>query len=58
MITNYHISHLEDYEDFLNKLFAGLSYYKKKCPNMTFRITYSKDTITLKTTMLPDGSSN
>lgn len=57
MITSYKISNIENFEDFLNKLFNGLKYYEKNNKEFTFKLTYSKDRIELKTFKL-NGSYN
>jgi hypothetical protein len=58
MITTYHLSEIEDFEDFLNNLFIGLQHYKKSHREFTFKIAYTKDTITLKTHVLDNGQLN
>lgn len=52
MITVYAYTDFKDiqeHEDFLNKLFAGLKYYKQRNPKFVFKLTYGRKTITLKT---------
>lgn len=49
IITTYKLTHIEDYEDFLNNLFVGLEYYKKRLPNLLYRLTYDEDCIILTT---------
>jgi len=46
--TNYRINDIDNYEEFINKLFHGLSYYEKKNKDFKFRLTYSKNNIELK----------
>ena len=58
MITVYRISDIEDFEDFLNNLFNGLKHYQKSNKEFLFKLTYTKDTIELKTTILEDGQLN
>ena len=58
MITVYRISDIEDFEDFLNNLFNGLKYYQKSNKEFLFKLTYTQDTIELKTTILEDGQLN
>lgn len=57
IITNYRVKDIDDPEDFLNKLFIGLKYYQKKNPNMCFKLTYTKETIQLKTLKLNESSN-
>ncbi len=60
MITVYHYTDfdtVQDHEDFLNKLFSGLAYYKRQNPKFTFKLTYTKDEIILKT-MIPKYELN
>ncbi len=49
IITNYKISDIENFEEFLNKLFNGLKYYETKNKRFKFKITQGKDWIELKT---------
>jgi hypothetical protein len=58
MITVYKISEIEDYEEFINNLFNGLRHYQKSNKEFIFKLTYSKDTIELKTTQLEHGQLN
>lgn len=58
MITVYRISDIENFEDFLNNLFNGLKHYQKSNKEFLFKLTYTKDTIELKTTILEDGQLN
>jgi hypothetical protein len=48
-VTNYKISNIKNFEEFLNKLFNGLKYYQTRHKNFKFKITYTKDNIELKT---------
>lgn len=48
-VTNYKISNIKNFEEFLNKLFNGLKYYQTRYKNFKFKITYTKDNIELKT---------
>lgn len=58
MITRYKISNIENFEDFLNKLFIGLKHYEKNNKEFKFKIKYTKDYIELNTFKLHNGSSN
>ena len=55
VITKYKIQDIENFEDFLNKLFAGLKYYETKNVGFKFKMTYSKDYIELKTLRLNES---
>ena len=48
-LTNYRITNIENMEEFLNKLFAGLKRYERLDKGFKFKLTYTKDTIELKT---------
>jgi hypothetical protein len=61
MITVYHYTDfntMDDYEDFLNKLYIGLEYYKKRNPKFVFKLTYTGDEIILKTLLRPKYELN
>lgn len=58
MITLYKISDIEDFDDFLNNLFIGLKHYQKSNKEFIFKISYTKDTIELKTIRLDHGQLN
>jgi hypothetical protein len=57
IVMTYHIKNIDNYEDFLNNLFIGLEHYKKKNPDMMFKISYNGDEITVKK-FYRSGSSN
>jgi hypothetical protein len=61
MITTYKLTEFEEdeFEDFLNKMYNGLEYYKKKNPDMMIKVIYDWDhkEITVKT-FFRVGSSN
>ncbi len=57
MTITYRISEIEDYEEFLNKLFNGLKYYQKKNERFRFKLKQIGDTIELTTIKL-DASIN
>lgn len=48
-LTTYRFEHIEDWEDFVNKLFAGLKHYEKKNLNFKFKIFYDENCVTVKT---------
>jgi hypothetical protein len=52
MVTYYRIKDIDNFEDFLNKLFNGLKHYESKNKHFSFRIKYSKDVIELTTIKL------
>lgn len=52
MITTYKVKDIEDWEDFVNKMFNGLKYYETRNGDFSFNITYTEDTVTLKTVKL------
>jgi hypothetical protein len=56
IITTYHIENIDDYEDFLNKLYKGLLHYRKNVPYLKYKLSYDGTTITL-TTMKEDAES-
>jgi len=59
MTTKYIISEIEDYDEFLNKLFAGLKHYQKGDQGFRFRMKYDKKAGTIElTTLKIDASSN
>ena len=49
MITTYRFEDIEDWEEFVNKLFNGLKHYETKNKAFKFKITYNEDSVTLKT---------
>lgn len=57
VITKYRIKDIENFEEFLNKLFIGLKYYEKKNIRFKYRITYTKDYIELKTLRLNESAN-
>lgn len=57
VITDYRIEDIDNYEDFLNKLFIGLKHYEKKNMHFRFKINYFKDHIELKTIQLNESAN-
>lgn len=57
IITNYKIKDIDNFEDFLNKLFIGLKHYEKRNKDFKFKLTYTKDIIELKTIKLNESSN-
>lgn len=55
MITRYFLEDIDNYENFLNKLFSGLKHYEKKHKDFSFVIHYTKDYIELKTIKLNES---
>jgi hypothetical protein len=51
-ITTYKIQDIEDWDEFVNKLFNGLKYYETRNQDFSFKITYTKDQVELKTVKL------
>lgn len=49
MLTTYRYTDIEDFDEFLNKLFNGLKHYEKKNRAFKFKLTYDENGITLKT---------
>ena len=49
MLTTYRFEDIEDWEDFVNKLFNGLKHYEKKNARFKFKVTYDKNSVTVKT---------
>lgn len=49
MITEYRVKDIGDFNKFLSKLYGGLLYYRKRNPDMIFKLSWSKGVITLKT---------
>lgn len=52
MITTYKVEDIDDWEDFVNKLFNGLKYYETRNQDFKFKITCTEDTIEVKTLKL------
>jgi hypothetical protein len=51
-LTTYKVTDIEDWEDFVNKLFNGLKYYETRNHDFKFKITYTKDMVEVKTLKL------
>lgn len=49
IITNYKITDIENFEEFLNKLYNGLKYYEKRNLRFRFKLTFTEGNIELKT---------
>lgn len=50
MITTYRISDIDNWEEFVNKLFSGLKTYEQRNLRFKFKITFrDKNIIELKT---------
>lgn len=52
MITTYKVEEIDDWEDFVNKLFNGLKHYETKNKDFKFKITCTDKTIEVKTLKL------
>lgn len=51
-ITTYKVKDIEDWEDFVNKMFNGLKYYETRNGDFSFKITCTEDMVELKTIKL------
>jgi len=57
ILTHYRIEDIDNYEEFLNKLYNGLAHYKKRNKDFSFEISYGQNFIQLKTLKI-NGSVN
>jgi hypothetical protein len=53
--TTYRFSNIENWEEFIHNLFTGLKHYEKKHKDFKFKLTYSKDSITLNVIKLNES---
>lgn len=49
MITTYKFEDIQDWEEFVNKLFNGLKYYETRNRSFKFKITYTEKGVEVKT---------
>jgi len=51
----YKFEDLEDEEDFINNIFAGLKKYEKTHHDFKFKVSYDKDEVEVKTISLNES---